>query len=452
MSPDAEGPPTKIQKHSSEKEEEAEQEGILGGLGAGENSLESGSPLSMEAEVAEDEVTVILSTPNEAIPLMNNDTPPSEEAVGSDSVFMEPTQTEDEREDKQNSCLAALPANLPSIKGIKLTTPSSGKTSQDDLCPSSPLSLMEVGSPEIPMQSESPQRLHSPVSELKMETEEDKQSIAESISDSSDKDTDEEEQMMDDGDREKYDHETTDNRNTTAPIGRQPSSLLHDHSYFSQGHKEQGNNVQEDAVEVPSVAQMFGSSDHVYCSMQTLCTKRPPTLTCSVDMDRPNTGGVEKDKIEERVPNGLRSKLSSGVQDHSYCRTLTTKPASSLPEGSPVIIVHSSGDCESQDLFSADLSPLEDHMITSEVHTTGSTSYQSIADTNSTRSVTIGCQTSPQCRDVSTSTDQLNLLDTLRTCIENTLEECPSIWMVHQELLRGLSAVTEKMRDNSLHS
>ena len=418
--------------------------------------MESASPLSMEEELAEDEATVILSTPDEAIPLLNNDTPPSKEAVSSDSVFAEPPQTEDERENEQNYCLAA---NLLSTDGIKATTQDSSKTVQDDLCPSSPTSLMEVGSPEIPMQSESPQKLHAPVSESKMETEEDKLSVAESISDSSDKeDTDEEEQIVDEGgDREKGNHETTDDRDTTAPVSERPSSLLHDHSYFSQDHKEQGH-IQEDVVVVPSVAQISGCSDHVYCSMESVCTNEPPTLACSVEvtneyMGCPNTVEVEKDIREERVPNGLRSKLSSDVQDHSYCRTLSAEPASSLLDGSPVIIVQSSGECESQDLFSADLSPLEDHMITSEVHTTGSTSSQSsITDTNSTRSVTIGCQTSPQCRDVSTSTDQLNMLDTLRTCIENALDECPSIWMVHQELLRGLSAVTDKMRENSFQS
>ena len=392
----------------------------------GENSVDSESQLSLASQPTGAEVPVMLSTPEDQAILQDSECQESEEMAEDDNVFLE-TPTADEGDVKDGkSNLPGVPTDADNIREeMEIATEDNAGAARGKVCDSP---TMEAGSPEIPLQSSdtsSDVRLQSKIDV----TEEDRASVAEGITNR--EDADEGEGMRTEGADEG--HGGSLNSDGQEGCGEAqdepPSSLLHDHSYFSQESKEHSNDVQS-TVKLSTMSS--GCVDHMYYSMAGVSA----------------TGQSSVVSEKDEVPNDLRSKLSSDVRDHSYCRTPEAGQTSVPPEYLPVVSTQSSEVLESQDLFSADHSSTENHNVTHEVCITGSSSYQS-SEAEDITAISVGCQVSPQNRDVSTSTDQVDVLDSLRMCIRSALEECSSVWMVQQELLRGLSAVTDKMRESS---
>lgn len=392
---------------------------------AGEKSVESESQLSLVPQSTDAEAPVTLSTPEDQAVFQENECQESEETAEDDNVFLE-TPTTVERDGKDGK------SNLPGVRTdsdntmgeMEIATEDHVTTAMDEVCESP---TMEAGSPEIPLQSsETPNDIRP---QLNVKVAEENMSVAEGarIKEDTDEGEGTRREGADEGQGGLFNSDGQESGREAQD--EPPSSLLHDHSYFSQESKGQSNDAHSTA-ELPTTSS--GCADHMYYSMDHV----------------PTTSQVAVVSEKDEVPNDLRSKLSSDVRDHSYCRTPEAEQTLVPPEAFPVVSTQSTEVLESQDLFSADHTSTENRDITHEICITGSSSYQS-SETEEVTVISVGCQVSPQNRDAATSTVQIDILDSLRMCIRNALEECSSVWMVQQELLKGPSAVTDKMQENS---
>lgn len=386
-----------------------------------ENSVGSESQLSLASQPTGAEVPVTLSTPEDQAVLQDSECQESGEMAEDDNVFLETPAAEEGHVKDGKGSLPGVPTDSDTREEMEITTEDNAVAAMGEVC-NSP--AMEAGSPEIPLQSSETSSNTRLQSEIEV-SEEDKVSVAENVS--NEEEVDEGEGMRTEGADEghggrlKSDGQEGSGEAQDEP----PSSLLHDHSYFSQESKGLSNDT-ESTAELPTTSP---GCDHMYYSVASVRT-------------------INQSAVVSEVLNDLRSKLSSDVRDHSYCRTPEAEQTPVPTESLPVVSTQPSEVLESQDLFSADHNSTENHNVTHEVCITGSSSYQS-SEAEDVTVVSVGCQVFSHNRDASTNTDQVDVLDSLRMCIKSALEECSSVWMVQQELLRGLSAVTDKMRENS---
>ena len=244
-----------------------------------------------------------------------------------------------------------------------------------------------------------------------------------------------------------------------------PEDLKHDHSYFSVTQEGSSRNDLQSGGGGRSNAAV-GLSDHAYCHMTSLGSSHhhsaPP--------------------YKSRDQSSLSSKLSSNIPDHNYCTPSDNDihdychPAHSPQKAGEVCDPLQEKESEqiagSQELFTVteslhDGCVLMDSDVGVTVPAVDSGSVAIVSP------VHVGCQTvphEPETAEKSTDTssfqgeavlpkDTLTLCspdDSLKSVIDTTLERddlTPStLWRVHQQLVRGLSLVSnriEKLYSNS---
>ena len=92
------------------------------------------------------------------------------------------------------------------------------------------------------------------------------------------------------------------------------TSLHHDHSYFSSTISEsKTSSVIVTAAESVAVIPSTELVDHDYCSGPG---------SASSDQPQPPPTPSSDSSASDQCPTELRSKLSSDIQDHNYCRQL----------------------------------------------------------------------------------------------------------------------------------
>ena len=309
-------------------------------------------------------------------------------------------------------------------------------------CPSPPLI---VGSPEIPLQS-SP--VESPLGGSFDQLTEGRrgQSVRDSVSSEESEEEEEEEEMEVGGG-------ATSLKLSAENPQQQRSSLEHDHAYFASSVETQGDtpvemeaeSVGEGSVAVgPAAAQL---ADHAYCN-----TGRPGDLEHQQTLSETSSDQAE-----------LRSKLSSDVPDHTYCRQLVSNspgassdiPADQLAVGDVVSNELCDNSAESQDLFSENDEQVVDEPPPPPVEE----SLPPLPQVSDAASQTLP----PETKETSTSTVSLSNgpvpldLDVgraLSTYINGVLGRedlsVDSLWELHQQLMCGLFKVSERLRAESV--
>ena len=234
---------------------------------------------------------------------------------------------------------------------------------------------------------------------------------------------------------------------------QQSTSIQHDDSYFS-APTEEGEGAcgalvvlpeaeQRERVEIVPAAQL---ADHDYCSvLEPASSLEGDQLH---DLPPPPTSDTE-----------FRSKLSSDIQDHNYCRQLApnhpgvTQDLTSEPVSVRDIAQNAVSDetCNlaSQELFSQGD---DDRVANEPLADDPPVSLPVLSD--------IGCQTVfPDTRERSTSTLALanssipsdsDVESSLRSYVDGILgrDDLPvaTLWKLHQQLMCSLFKVSEKLR------
>lgn len=405
-----------------------------------EKREDSNSQLSLASQSSQIEPAVVLSSPNEnseSTCVKRNDGEPLKSAGelnegesgavidDDDNVFMEePTHTADDGDKSKNMITST---NMDTAEHTVEEELISETNTFEKACPSPP---MNVRSPEIPLQS-SPSRTNFPLSPGDMEGN-CRQSVRDSVS------SDESAEM-----------EVESDGTDTDSIGKAQdhSSLDHDHPYHCLGQQMAPSSVEsQSSISAPLVTSAE-LADHSYCSTTTLASSLQTAVApMSAMLQHESSGG--------HTMTDLRSKLSSDVQDHNYCRF----PAPNTAQAADIVCeAEIGGDngaektTQSQELFSVlghdnELSSTEDNR--GPINADPSPVLTTSAD--------MGCQTDSidlaQLITPGTPTDE-----SIANCIKSVIDamssqrnlSTASLWKVHRELVRGLSVISDKLSSNA---
>ena len=104
------------------------------------------------------------------------------------------------------------------------------------------------------------------------------------------------------------------------------TSLHHDHSYFSTTTSESKTSSVVVTTESVAVVPSAELVDHDYCSGPG---------SASSDQPQPLPPSSSDSSTSDQCPTELRSKLSSDIQDHNYCRQLVSSPPGATPDRVP---------------------------------------------------------------------------------------------------------------------
>ena len=416
------GPPTKLQRRDSSPSEE--QESCDSHVSV--EREEGESQLSLVSQSPQNEPAVQLSSPDDNISNANVADNARElltdEVIDDDDVFMEDNPSTVVSEYDNVSISETCSHATVEYRVEDDTTIETRSALAQRVCNSPTVGM---GSPEIPLQI-SPSKTEGPANSCGLDIVTNDQSIQDS--DSSDGMGQEGEEVLD---------EQRQLQNNTE----------HDHPYISMNVDDGG---QVRPVNVASTKLI----DHSYCTVAT--------------SSRPNQAEGELPQNERSSdPEALRSKLSSGVQDHNYCRQQT--PSTSQPltntEIEMVSVSDAAGDLllnvqpetaaaesssESQELFSISQHNADDD--------------QSSAKLSPGRILRdVGCQTDDDTKpnvllgdsgeyDTPKIPDAMadeSVDSALKSVIDNVLARNDmngsALLRVHRQLLRGLSLTSDRL-------
>ena len=164
-------------------------------------------------------------------------------------------------------------------------------------------------------------------------------------------------------------------------VEQKQSNLEHDRSYFSSSlHKDPPDGDAQSWRSAVPVVKSAEPTNHIYCN--TTIQASPHSRLAQQPQHEPTSPATQTD---------LRSKLSSDVQDHNYCRL---SPPNTSPTTLEAVAVEDANgtrperdDSESitgsQELFSVDILQQENlNLVDAELHHTGpSTSQKNLSDT-----------------------------------------------------------------------
>ena len=445
------GPPAKVQKRNDHAvEQEADVQESSGEIVA--DGEDSDSQLSLASQPSQSEPAVVLSSPDDkpgsgTAEQEEGEPPKSEEAIDSDddNVFVEEETSCDKSTtgtDEENNVICDR-SEATAVECIEDQIAGRTESAMDT---DSHSAAVGVGSPEISPQSEQSSTVAGLFSDSPMNQASDEGNLEGGVSS-------EERMEVEQGD------------GGSRSVEQKQSNLEHDHSYFSSSlHQNPPDGDPQSRSSSVPVAKSAELTDHVYCN--TTNQVSPRSQPAQQPQHEPNSPETQTD---------LRSKLSSDVQDHNYCRL---SPPATSPTTLEAVTVEDTNDTrpekddsgsitESQELFSVDILQQENlNLVDAELHHTGpSTSHKGLSDTAVTL-VHVGCQTNalnkPETAEKSTSVDDSTSLDTLaETSINSSLKSVidelaarddlatSTLWRVHHQLLRGLSLVSEKLRSES---
>ena len=394
---------------------------------------DSESQLSIApSQSSQSEPSVILSSPTKNTEPTTTDnegaTLESDEMIGDDNVFIEELSA-DESECEMAISTVECSDNTEEEEDTIETGSALVKS-----CPSPPL---VAGSPEIPLQS-SP--AESPLGGNFDQISVDRQRVRDSLS-SEESDGDAEGMEIGGGERA--------GECVASTAESQDSNLQHDHPYFSSlVTGESGSKMESEAIcEESESVQMAPAqlADHDYWNSNnstapSLDQHQPPPQPELLSASSPGDQQLE-----------LRSKLSSDVPDHTYCRQLATNSTGAHPVSAQEKLV-TPGDVNavledpaSQELFSQ----------TREVIAVDEPSRSKLPLT-----VDAECQTEPpNTAEVSTSTTKFFLDSSLvggsigrplSTYVDTVLaseDVCvDDLWALHQQLMCSLFKISERLR------
>lgn len=443
------GPPAKVQKRTSSVSEEETKNSSTSSAVVADDAGESDSQLSLASQPSQSEPTVVLSSPDNGSVSAEPDGEPlksGEEIENDDDVFMETSDDVEAVIDDENSVIQKSAA-MEDIEQIASDT----KSAMEKGC-NSP--TMAVGSPEIPLQSSSssPSRTVTESSLghalTKATTEEDGQSVRESVS------SEGEDEMEQEGD------EAGDGTSSELVELAQQENSLHDHSYICQQEQSDvdGQSMTEQSSNIPVTSAEL--ADHAYCN-----------LTSPGSPHQQAAPQCESNDHDQTLTE-LRSKLSSDVQDHNYCRV--HMPESSPAQEREVIVCDTEpgsdadNDTESQELFSVDVSQQNDPSFvdTKDCAMDSSDNHTSPSD-RAVMLVHVGCQTSPYAQDTAdmptaagdntlpnppdapANHSSLTIDDSIKCIVDSMLAQdglpTSTLWRVQQQLIRGLSLVSDRI-------
>ena len=406
------------------------------------------------SQASQSEPAVLLSSPDE-----NNDVVvqtaenekgeplQSAERMDDDSVFVEESQSVTSQHVTDISTVEYRNEN--DTEGDEEDDTIETGSALEKSCPSPPLG--GVGSPEIPLQSSPSESPLGGTFDM-VADERNGSSVQDSVSSDSESEGEKEVEMelgetvMD---------ASAGSMTLSSEESQQSTSLQHDHSYFSSA-SEEGEGAcgalvvfpaaeQRERVEVVPAARL---ADHDYCSVLE------------------HVSSLEGDQLQDLPPppssasdTEFRSKLSSDIQDHNYCRQLAPNPPGVTQDltSEPVSVrdiaqnAVSDETCNlaSQELFSQGD---DDRVANEPLADDPPVSLPVLSD--------IGCQTVfPDTRERSTSTLALanssipsdsDIESSLRSYVDGILgrDDLPvaTLWKLHQQLMCSLFKVSEKLR------
>ena len=403
------------------------------------------------SQASQSEPAVLLSSPdenNDVVQTAENEKGEplqSAERMDDDSVFVEESQSVTSQHVTDISTVEYRNEN--DTEGDEEDDTIETGSALEKSCPSPPLG--GVGSPEIPLQS-SPSE--SPIGGTfdMVADERNGSSVQDSVSSDSESEGEKEVEM-------ELGETVTDasagSMTLSSEESQQSTSLQHDHSYFSSA-SEEGEGAcgalvvfpaaeQRERVEVVPAARL---ADHDYCSVLEPASS------------------LEGDQLQDLPPppssasdTEFRSKLSSDIQDHNYCRQLAPNPPGVTQDltSEPVrditqnAVSDETCNLASQELFSQGD---DDRVANEPLADDPPVSLPVLSD--------IGCQTVfPDTRERSTSTLALanssipsdsDIESSLRSYVDGILgrDDLPvaTLWKLHQQLMCSLFKVSEKLR------
>ena len=397
------------------------------------------------SQSSQSEPAVVLSSPsdNNRMDTENDKGEPlqSAEAMEDDNVFVEEAQniTSDISQHVTDISTIEYKSDMEDEEDDTIETGSALEKS----CPSPP---MGVGSPEIPLQS-SPSE--SPLSGTfdHFTDEKSGMSVQESLSSESESEGEREVEM------ELGETTTTDTSRSVAS-NEDSTSLRHDHSYFSSTTSEsKTSSVVVTATESVAVVPSAELVDHDYCSGPG---------SASSDQPQPLPPSSSDSSTSDQCPTELRSKLSSDIQDHNYCRQLVPSPPGATPDRVPEpeavgSIVENDATDDASNLASQELFSQNDDSVLNNSPLTDKQRNQPLFKD-------IGCQTAysidtgEQSTSTLTSTNSSipsdgDIESSLRTYVDGLLgrDDLPvaTLWKLHQQLMCSLFKVSEKLHAES---
>ena len=481
---DSLGPPAKVQKRNDHVAEKDAQESSSEVVADGDDS---DSQLSLTSQPSQSEPDVVLSSPDdkpggvavgqdegeplksaesggvtaerdEGEPLKSAESGgvtaerdegeplKSEEMIDSDddNVFVEETRETTGTDDENN--ILCSKSEATAVEGIKEDEVVVRTDSAMDTGHHSP--AVTVASSEVPLQSEQSSTEDGLSYDATVNQATDGGNVEGGV-------TSEEQQM---------EMEQGDGNGGGQSVEQKQSNLEHDHSYISscQHQNLTDGETQSRSSDVP-IATL---TDHAYCNMTKPAS--PPHQPAQQ---------LQHESQSARALTELRSKLSSDVQDHNYCRLSPRDVSPTTPE--PMAVEcntqpragDSRSPTESQELFSVDVMQQDDlNVVNAEPCSSSSSASQMFLSDTAVTLVHVGCQTNapfkPETAEKSTSIDN-NALPTPspdtspETSINSSLksvidllaaqDDLPTstLWRVHQHLLQGLGLVSEKLFSKS---
>ena len=195
----------------------------------------------------------------------------------------------------------------------------------------------------------------------------------------------------------------------SCPTPLQQTNLEHDHSYFSANQHRETITDQSAATSTPT--------DHIYCSTER---SSAPFLAAPQSLQSDS---------DSRQVHKLRSKLSSDVQDHNYCR-LSPSPS---PSETAMKCASDSKEGSQELLFSHDEEP--DERISA-----ASVATQTDVNISSDRSMSTHLQQLSLPQSVEASLG--SIIDSLQAQQDLSTS---ALLRAQQQLIRGLSVVSERI-------
>jgi hypothetical protein len=409
------------------------------------------------SQASQSEPAVVLSSPdenNDVVQTAENEKGEplqSAERMDDDSVFVEESQSITSGDSQHVTDISTVEyRNENDTEGDEEDDTIETGSALEKSCPSPPMG--GVGSPEIPLQSSPSESPISGTFDMVVD-QRNGSSVQDSVSSDSESEGEREVEVeMELG--ETATDASAGSMASSSEESQQSTSLQHDHSYFSSA-SEGGEGAcgalgalpvaeQRERVAVVSAAQL---ADHDYCSV----LEPASCLEGDQPQDLPPPPSSTSD-------TELRSKLSSDIQDHNYCRQFAPNPPGATQDLTSELHVRdiaqnavSDEPCNlaSQELFSQSD---DDHVANEPLADDPPVSFPVLSD--------IGCQTVfPDSREHSTSTIALanssipsdgDVESSLRSYVDGILgrDDLPvaTLWKLHQQLMCSLFKVSEKLR------
>lgn len=402
---------------------------------------DSQSQLSLASQSSQVEPSVVLSSPtddSETANLDQNKEEPLKSGVeidDDDSVFMEGTTTTSASDGDKGIDIDSSERDTAAECRMEDKVVIATERALERACPSPPMS---VRSPEIPLQS-SPSRTDPPLNPPLTECG---QSVRDSVS------SEESEDMKMETEQEGRVVASTD----SIVQSQQRNTLDHDHPYHLLSQQKEPCNDENQSTStssnatsatLPVVTSTSAElADHSYCSIN-----QPQQATSVMSAA---VQPLETDS--DQTVADLRSKLSSDVQDHNYCRLPSPDHSQTAAGETSEALVYtaeitrnndSENISESQELFS--VSEHDEQLNVGD-------NERPVRTDQSVTSTDVGCQTESVELPPSTTLHtpaNTSMADTLRSAIDSMLAQdnlpTSTLWKVHQELVRGLSVVSERL-------